>query len=222
MNNNNLLKTSHNKILFKTKRLKNILLILFVFCTVFSINVSIKAAQAPSLNKTNVSISTADILKLKVLNTKKNVIWTSSNNDVVKVNKHGKVTPIWFGKAVISAKVGRKTLKCTIKVLEEEVWSTDGSDYSVAIMQISEKKARIKIWAYDYNSGKIFSSGNLIGKYSTGGNIVFMNQGKYSICGGLTTVNQNGEEHYAIVVSEANNNAFITDGIVFDYKIENS
>ena len=50
------------------------------------------------------------------------VIWTSSNNDVVTVDKNGKLTVGGAqGRAIITAKLGSRILKCTIIV--ERKWS---------------------------------------------------------------------------------------------------
>ena len=50
------------------------------------------------------------------------VIWTSSNNDVVTVDKNGKLTVGGAqGRAIITAKLGSRILKCTVIV--ERKWS---------------------------------------------------------------------------------------------------
>lgn len=86
---------------------------------------SIEAKEKPQLNKTSINMSTVDSIKLKVLNTSKKVIWSSSDKTIVQVNSKGVVTPCWFGEAIITAKVDGKKLECKVNVLNEDVWFND-------------------------------------------------------------------------------------------------
>lgn len=77
------------------------------------------AAQAASrvkLNRTDAALTVGDTLRLKVKGTKKRAKWSSSNKCVAKVNKKGLVTALEPGEAVITAKVGKKKLKCRVTV----------------------------------------------------------------------------------------------------------
>lgn len=71
--------------------------------------------KAAKLNQKTLSIKVGQSKTLKVKNTTKKVKWSSSNKKVAKV-KAGKVTGVKAGKATIKAKVGNKTLKCTVTV----------------------------------------------------------------------------------------------------------
>ena len=106
--------------------------------------VPVSAKAKPRLNKKTLYMSTADKVKLKVLNNKKKVKWTSSNKKVARVSKKGTVTPHSFGKTTITAKFGKKKLKCKVYVKEEEVWFDDAG-HEVSVMPTSKRKARIKI-----------------------------------------------------------------------------
>lgn len=106
--------------------------------------VPISAKSKPKLNYKTIYMSTADKTKLKVMNNKKKVKWSSNNKKVVRVSKKGVVTPRWFGKATITAKFGNKKLKCKVHVQEEETWFDDDG-HEVSVMPTSSKKARIKI-----------------------------------------------------------------------------
>ena len=69
------------------------------------------------LNKKKASVKVGRIIKLKVLNTKKKVTWSSNKPKIAKVSKKGKVTALKSGKAVIKAKVENgKTLKFKITI----------------------------------------------------------------------------------------------------------
>lgn len=177
-------------------------------------------SNKPRLNKTVVKMSTVDTEKLKVLNTNKKVTWSSSNKNVAKVSNKGKVTPVWFGTATIFAKVGNKTLKCKVKIMEEDVWYSEDSNLSVSIMNLSAKKARVRIYVSDDN--QILKSGDLIGTYNDEGALLVIQQGKYNISAGIMVVEKNNETYCVLLVSDAKEDIFITDGTVFDIKIENT
>lgn len=158
------------------------------------------------LNKTKLYMSTADKATLKVLNTNKTVKWSSSNKSVAKVSSKGVVTPQWFGTAIITAKVGNKTLKCTVKVLAQDDWFNDYDKnlsekenfYTVSIMKISSKKYRIKLSTVN-SKGKSIST-QFYGDYVDGA-IMFTNKGTYKLTGAIKI---NNEEPYCIVVVEGN------------------
>ena len=73
---------------------------------------------AVKLNKTSATILTGKSIKLKVkgISSKKKVTWKSSNSKVATVSSKGVVTGLKSGTVKISAKVGKKTYKCSVKV----------------------------------------------------------------------------------------------------------
>lgn len=77
---------------------------------------SAQAASRVKLNKADAALVVGDTLKLRVRGTKKKARWSSSNACIAKVNRKGLVTALEPGEAVITAKVGRKKLKCRVKV----------------------------------------------------------------------------------------------------------
>lgn len=76
----------------------------------------VHAASKITLNKTQISIIKGNSFKLKVKGTKKKASWRSSKTSVATVNKKGKVTAKRTGRAVITAKVGKKKCKCKVIV----------------------------------------------------------------------------------------------------------
>lgn len=78
-----------------------------------------RAASKVKLNKTDVALTVGDTVRLKVKGTKKKAKWSSSNKCIAKVNKKGLVTALEPGEAVITAKVGKKKLKCRVTVSAE-------------------------------------------------------------------------------------------------------
>lgn len=77
--------------------------------------VSVEAASI-KLNTTSKTLIKGTSYTLKVKGTKKKVKWSSSKKSVATVTSKGKVTAKKNGIAYISAKVGKKTYKCKIKV----------------------------------------------------------------------------------------------------------
>ena len=75
-------------------------------------------AATPKLSKKSISMYARNTKKLYVKNNKKKkkVKWSSSNKAVVTVSKNGTVKAKKVGKATITAKVGKKKLKCNVTV----------------------------------------------------------------------------------------------------------
>jgi hypothetical protein len=75
-----------------------------------------KKTTSVKLNATSKVLVVGQSAKLKVKGPKSKVTWKSSNKKVAKVSKQGKVTAKKKGKAVITASVNNKKLKCRVKV----------------------------------------------------------------------------------------------------------
>lgn len=73
---------------------------------------------AVKLNKTSATVLLGETvqLKMKGISSKKTVTWKSSNTKVATVSSTGLVSTIKSGTVTISAKVNKKTYKCTVKV----------------------------------------------------------------------------------------------------------
>ncbi|MSS64182.1 Ig-like domain-containing protein [Velocimicrobium porci] len=184
------------------KKVLTILLILSILP--FQQVLNVQAKGVPKLNRTSLYLSTADTYKLKVLNTTKKVKWSSSNKSIVRVESKGMVYPVWTGKATVTAKVDGKTLKCTVNVLDQDIWfnsnQTEKSEalnnYQVCIMPRTEAKVRIKVETWIKN--KFYSSGAMYGE-KIGSTITISNSGKYHISGTIKIVYKNGYEHHCVV-----------------------
>lgn len=66
--------------------------------------------------KLNLKVDETYDLDVKGLGFFSRVRWSSNKKSVVKVNRFGKVVGVSKGRAVITAKVGKKTLKCQVVV----------------------------------------------------------------------------------------------------------
>ena len=77
-------------------------------------------SAAAKLNKKKITISVGQTVKLKVKKNRKKVKWKSSNKKIVTVSKKGKIKGKKVGKATITAKIGKKKLKCKVKVVAKK------------------------------------------------------------------------------------------------------
>lgn len=84
------------------------------FCT--STPVEAKS-KSPKLTSSNITLKVGKTKKLKVKNTTANVKWSSSKKKVASVSKSGLVKAKKEGEAIITAKVGKKRLKCKVEVI---------------------------------------------------------------------------------------------------------
>lgn len=100
------------------KRLCSMVVILILIMTIIPAN-CVFAKKALKLNKSKVTMSVGDSVKLKVKNTKRSIKWKSSNKKVASVNKKGKVVAKKAGKTTITAKVKKKKLKCSVIVKQK-------------------------------------------------------------------------------------------------------
>ena len=74
------------------------------------------ASAAVKISKTSATLKVGQTLRLKVTGTKKTPTWKSSAKKIAAVSGKGVVTARKAGKATITAKVGKKKLKCVVTV----------------------------------------------------------------------------------------------------------
>jgi hypothetical protein len=96
---------------------KKIILMMLLSVVILLTLGNAKTSAKVKLNKTKVTIHVGESYKLKFKGTKKKVTWKSSKKSVVTVNKKGVVTGKKAGKSIITAKVGKKKLKCKVTVI---------------------------------------------------------------------------------------------------------
>ena len=75
-----------------------------------------QAAVKPKLSKTKLSLTIGKTAKLKVKKYKGTVKWSSNKKKVATVSKKGVVKAKKKGNATITAKAGKKKLKCKVTV----------------------------------------------------------------------------------------------------------
>lgn len=77
---------------------------------------SLHADAAAKINKTKATLDVGSKLTLKISGTKSKVTWKTDKKAVATVSSKGVVTAKGTGKAIISAKVDKKTFTCAITV----------------------------------------------------------------------------------------------------------
>lgn len=105
----------------KKKIIRNTLclVVVFVMLAIFMPS-EMQGAKNVRLNRTKVRLMPGQTVKLKISGTKKKIKWKSSNRTVATVNKNGKVKAKKRGKAVITAKAGKKTMRCKVTVTKKK------------------------------------------------------------------------------------------------------
>ncbi len=128
------------------------------------------AVAATKINVTKVNLPKGSTYKLQMTGTKATVVWSTSNKAVATV-KNGVVTGKKAGKAVITAKVGKKKYTCTVTVLGYKVNSnnvimTKGKTYTLKLSgtskkdKISYKSNKTSIATVNAKTGKITAKNN--------------------------------------------------------------
>jgi flavodoxin len=100
------------------KRKWTIKSIVSIICIIILLSpvANIQAASKEKLNKTAVTIEVDKTVRLRVLNLKKSIKWSSKNKSVATVSSNGLVKGKKAGTTSIAAKFGSKTLTCKITV----------------------------------------------------------------------------------------------------------
>lgn len=99
------------------KNLLKSLFLLFVFMFIPYLNTE---AAIPKLSSANIVLEKNEKFMLKVNHSKKNVKWSTYSKSILLKPGKRKVmlTALQTGKSVVYAKIGKRTLKCNVKVLK--------------------------------------------------------------------------------------------------------
>ncbi len=123
------------------KKFVKILVASVICCLIVFFSVIAPVVQAKSSIKLNYSKATIlknETLKLKLIGKTDKIKWSSSDTEVAKVSKNGKVTAKSKGIAKITAKVNSKKYICKIKVENPKVYAKrytmkSGTKYQLCI-----------------------------------------------------------------------------------------
>lgn len=133
-----------------------------------------EAAEKIRLNKTNLTLRVSsfhdETYQLKITGTNKKAKWSINNKNVAAVSQKGRVTAKHAGKAVITAKVGGKELKCRLTVKKVSIIYDDSfndqidtdNDFNNTYDDIisNENSAYDKLYQAVMNSSLINADGN--------------------------------------------------------------
>lgn len=101
------------------KKLISSILALFLLTSVIPVfSISANAASSVKLSDTSITLIVGKSKTLKLQNTNKRVIWSSSKKSIATVNSKGKVIAKKPGKATITAKVSGKKYTCKVNVVK--------------------------------------------------------------------------------------------------------
>ncbi len=154
------------------KKTRIVALALVTALIVSSLSTATVDAKAKiKLSQTKLSLDQGRSATLKVKGAKGKIKWSSNKKKVAKVNKKGKVTAVSVGTAKITAKVGGKKLKCTVKVgpaTRDLTKVTLSSSTAVEVITDADAfgKNRKNMLQFDA-SLNAFARYTLDGKYST-------------------------------------------------------
>lgn len=149
------------------------LLILGSLCAVPMAKMDVEAAVR--LNHSSITIKQGKTKKLKLKGTSAKVKWSSDDEEIVSVNKKGKITTLKGGNAVVTAKAGKKKYRCKVYVvgLDTSVLTLNkGDTYKLKVRNgkntkwtskkedIATVNARGKVKARDYGVSTIVCKTN--------------------------------------------------------------
>ena len=118
---------------------KKLLPLMLILMLILGISMPANAAANPRLNSTKKVLYVGKTSQLKVVNWKKAVKWSSSNNKVVKVSSKGKITAVKTGTATVKARIAKKTLTCKVTV------KSPGMSVKKAVLYVKGKSLQLKV-----------------------------------------------------------------------------
>ena len=134
----------------KTNRKRALLLMLSVMIMILALPMT--ASAKVSISKKSLSLKVGQTATLKVSGTKKKVKWSSNKKAIATVNQKGKITAKKAGKAVITAKIGKKkyTCKVTIKKAPKASSSVSSKKWTSAELFTLDSYLKSAMNAVDY------------------------------------------------------------------------
>lgn len=91
---------------------------LFLF---FTCVIQVQAAEGIALNYTKTTINVGDSIHFELTGSDKTPVWTSYNENIVKINQNGEATALRTGKTTIKARVGFQYKSCTVTVVNSSI-----------------------------------------------------------------------------------------------------
>ena len=172
------------------KRMRRILMVcLAVMLLLGMVPTNVDAASKVKLNKTKCTVYIGTTETLKVQGTSKKVTWKSSNKKIATVSSKGKITPKKEGKVIITAKVSKKSYKCTVTVKKPYI-----SDKAKTIYV--GKSYTLKLYGTEIKSAK--SSNTEVATVNKKGKVTAKNLGTATI----TLKGKNGKSYKCTITTK--------------------
>lgn len=156
------------------------------------INQTTAEAAPVKLNKKKVTLIKGEKIPLKVIGTQKKIIWKSSNEKIATVSKAGKVTAKKKGIATIKAIIGKKTLKCIVRIETPSINKTALNLYvgETHRLKINGNSQKIKWSSSNISTATVASNGVVTVKKAGIAKITAKIANKKYICSIKVTFNQ--------------------------------
>ncbi len=172
----------------KNKLLKLLISFVIIFMSFYIVpnilNMSTNSSYAASISKRSTIIAKGNTYTLKIKGTKKKVKWYSSNKKVATVNSKGKVTAKKNGRATITAKVGKRKYKCSIKVVNPKLSKSSKTvvKNSTYTLKVSGTTSKVKWYSSNKKIATVTSRGKVTAKKAGAATITAKVNGKKLKC----------------------------------------
>ena len=207
------------------------LLALIIIATV-ALPITADAAKV-KLNKKEASLTIGGTIQLTVKGTRKSVKWSSSNKKVATVSRNGKVKGKKIGKAVITARIEKKKLKCRIIVKKKKNSTGNKPQFSTKHIKLnlhsrpsdsvkitnmsSTQMKKVKVWMADEDKEEIGKEEII---FTVSGNTITLNA---KIPGAFYLYASYGRKRYGketvccrVTIDGADYYDVIYDGVVYE------
>lgn len=146
------------------KKWKKISVILLAMILALAMSVPVSAATV-KINKTKVTICTGQTIQLKMVGTKAKPKWSSNSRNAI-VNNAGKVTAKARGTATITAKIGKKSYRCSVAVEAPKISNSNISLYKgkTAQLKMLNTKQKYRWSSSNTKVATVSSTGKISGK----------------------------------------------------------
>ena len=146
------------------KRWKKISVILLAMIMALAMAVPVSAATV-KINKTKATICTGQTLQLNMVGTKAKPKWFSNSRNAI-VNNAGKVTAKARGTATITAKIGKKSYRCSVAVEAPKISNSNISLYKgkTAQLKMLNTKQKYRWSSSNTKVATVSSTGKISGK----------------------------------------------------------
>ncbi len=122
--------------------------------------------ENPKISKTSITVAEKGTTTLKVKGASKKVTWSTSDKNIAKVDKNGKVTGVKKGTVTITAKVEHKNITCKVTVTKPEISKTSAKIYlgGTTNLKVTDTKSTVTWSTSDKSIATVNKNGKVTGK----------------------------------------------------------